>query len=135
MSTAARSPNALLVPYALPYLAYVAVGALVDPRSHAELAYALRLVVAGGSLAWFWREYLPLTGAKSLRGSLAVGALAGLVGAGLWLALRVPFAEVVAGPAWSTSAWLARLVGATVLPPFIEELFFRVWVFRTVLLF
>src|SRR5262245_5689233 len=116
-----RSPSSLALAYFLPYALYVALGAIGDLRTHAEWLYAARLVLVGGALVWFWRDYLPLRGPRPVGGSLALGAVAGLVGAGLWVALRAPFA---AGehPAWSESAWLARTVGSTVLPPFIEEL-------------
>jgi hypothetical protein len=130
----ARSPSSLALPYAAPYFVYVAVGALSDPRTHAELVYGARLVAVGAALAFYWRDYLPLRGRRSIAGSVAVGAAAGLAGAALWVALVRPFATADA-PAWSDSAWLARAVGASLLPPFIEELLFRGWVLRVVLLF
>lgn len=130
----ARSPISLALPYAAPYIAYVALGAFADARTHAELIYAARLVAAGGALAFCWRDYLPLRGPRSPWASLALGALAGLAGAALWVALRAPFAAAAA-PAWSDSAWAARALGAALLPPFVEELLFRGWVLRTLLLF
>ncbi|MFI5314400.1 MAG: type II CAAX prenyl endopeptidase Rce1 family protein [Myxococcota bacterium] len=130
----ARSPSSLAPAYLAPYVAYVALGALADPRAHAELIYAARMLAVGGALAFFWRDYVPLRGPRSPWGSLAYGALAGLSGSALWIALRRPFAAANA-PAWSESAWLARAVGSTLLPPFAEELLFRGWVLRSVLLF
>jgi len=129
MTEPLRTPRSLLWPYALPYLAYVAIGALGDLRSHAEWIYLARLVVVTGLLAWFWRSYLPLRGPKSAPISVAVGALAGVAGLGLWLALRAPFLPDDA-PAWSDSAWLGRAVVSTLLPPVIEELLFRGWALR-----
>lgn len=129
-----RSPRSLAAAYAAPYFAYVALGALADPHTHAEIVYGARLVAVGGALAFYWRDYLPLRGERSLAGSLALGALAGLAGTALWVALVWPFAARDA-PAWSNAEWLTRAIGATLLPPFIEELLFRGWVLRVVLLF
>jgi hypothetical protein len=129
-----RTPRSLALPYALPYVLYVVLGSLADVRTHAEAIYAARLLAVGGALAFFWRDYVPLRGPRSARTSLALGAAAGLLSAALWVALRAPFAAADA-PAWSDSAWAARALGATLLPPFIEELLFRGWVLRTVLLF
>jgi len=123
---AARAPASLLVPYAAPYVLYVAIGALADPRAHAEWVYGARLLLVGGSLALFWRRTLPFRGPRALGPSIALGALAGLAGAALWLALRAPFAAGDAS-AWSDSAWAARALGATLLPPLIEEPLFRGW--------
>jgi hypothetical protein len=129
----ARSPGSLLLPYAAPYALYVGLGALVDAHTHAEWLYALRLALVGGALVWFRRDYLPLSGPRSAVSSAALGAAAGLACTALWLVLHAPFERDA--PAWSTSAWLARAVGSTLLPPFIEELLFRGWALRTALLF
>jgi hypothetical protein len=118
----------------LPYVLYVLLGALADVRTHAEAIYAARLLAVGGALAFFWRDYLPLHGPRSAAASLALGAVAGVFGAVLWVALRAPFAAGDAG-AWSDSAWAARALGSTLLPPFIEELLFRGWLLRSLLLF
>ncbi|HTO05619.1 MAG TPA: CPBP family glutamic-type intramembrane protease [Myxococcota bacterium] len=123
---AARTPASLLVPYAAPYVLYVAIGALADPRSHALWIYGARLVAVGAALAFYWRRWLPLRGPRPVAGSIAWGALFGLAGAGLWLGLHAPFAPSDA-PAWSEGAWAARALGATLLPPLIEEPLFRGW--------
>ena len=128
------APRTLLLPYALPYVAYVAIGALADPRTHAEWVYGARLVAVPLLLTYFWRRYVPLRGPKSAAGSAALGGLAGLAGAVLWLALRSPF-EPADAPAWTDSAWVARALGATLLPPLVEELLFRGWALRVGVLF
>ncbi len=130
----ARSPSSLALAYLAPYALYVALGALGELRTHAEWLYAARLVLVGGALVWFWREYVPLRGPRPLAGSLALGAAAGLAGAALWVALRAPFAPGDSTP-WSDADWLARALGSTLLPPFIEELLFRGWLLRALLLF
>ena len=129
-----RSPSSLALAYLLPYALYVALGAVGDLRTHAEWLYAARAVVVGGALAYFWRDYVPLRGPQSPGVSAVVGAAAGAVGAVLWVVLRAPFAAADE-PAWSDSDWLARAIGSTLLPPFIEELLFRGWLLRTLLLF
>src|SRR6266850_3953905 len=130
----ARSPSSLLLPYAAPYVLYVALGSLVDIRTHAEWVYGARVLAGGAALAFFWRDYLPLRGPRSTGGSLAGGAAVGLLGAVLWVALLARFAAADA-PAWSDSAWAARALGATLLAPLVEELLFRGWALRMVLLF
>ena len=131
--SAARSASSQILPYVLPYFLYVAIGALADPRTHAELAYSARLLAVGGALAFFWREYRPLTGPRAVAGSLFAGVVAGLAGTGLWVALRLPFPAGSPAP-WSDSAWLARALGSTALPPFAEELLFRGFALRVILL-
>jgi len=130
----ARSPSSLVLPYVAPYLVYVAFGALADPRTHGAFVYGGRLLTVGAALAFFWRDYVPLRGERSPAGSVALGAIAGLAGTALWVALRGPFAATDA-PAWSDSAWAARALGSSLLPPFVEELLFRGWVLRVALLF
>jgi len=129
----ARTPTALLPAYLVPYLAYVALGSLADVRTHAPLVYAARLVFAGGSLAYYWRSYPPLAARRSALGSVGLGTAVGLAGTALWIALHAPFARAHA-PAWSDSAWLARALGATSLPPLVEELLFRGFALKALLL-
>lgn len=131
--SAARTASSQILPYVLPYFLYVAIGALADPRAQAELAYSMRFLAVGGALAFFRREYRPLAGPRPLAGSLALGAVAGLVGTALWVALRAPFPAGSPAP-WRDSAWLARALGSTVLPPLAEELLFRGFALRVILL-
>jgi membrane protease YdiL (CAAX protease family) len=130
----ARSPGSLALAYFLPYALYVSLGALGDPRTHAEWLYGARALAVGGALAFFRRSYLPLRGPRPVGGSLAVGAAAGLVGAALWVALRAPFGGGNTAP-WSDADWLARTLGSTLLPPLVEEILFRGWLLRSLLLF
>jgi CAAX protease family protein len=129
MPASPGSPSALLWPYALPYLLYVAIGSLVDVRTHAELVYAARFVVVGGALAWLWPRYLPLRGPRSPAVSVALGAAVGLAATPAWVLL----CRIGSPPPdlpWSDAAWAARLLGSTVLPPLVEELLFRGWALR-----
>ncbi|MBM4337755.1 MAG: CPBP family intramembrane metalloprotease [Deltaproteobacteria bacterium] len=129
----ADSPRALLLPYALPYLCYVGLGSVFDVRSEPLQLYGARALVVGAALVWGMRFWLPLRGPKPLGGSLALGGVVGLVGTAVWIALAAPFAPEVAAP-WSDSAWLARALVATALPPLIEEPLLRGYVFGLVLL-
>jgi hypothetical protein len=66
------------------------------------------------------RAWLPLRGPKSIGGSAAIGAVSGLAGTALWIALVEPFAPAAAEP-FGDAAWLARALAATALPPLVEE--------------
>lgn len=129
----ADSPRALLLPYALPYLFYVVLGSLIDVRTEPLRLYGARALVVGAALAWGMRSWRPLRGPKPPAVSAALGAAVGLVGAAVWIALAAPFAPATAAP-WSDSAWLARALVATALPPLIEEPLLRGYVFGLVLL-
>jgi CAAX protease family protein len=130
---AGRAPASLLVPYAAPYVLWGFFGLWADLRTHAEWIYGARLLAVGAALAWFWPRYLPLRGPRPAAASLGVGALAGLAGTALWVLLRSPFAD--AEPAWSESAWAARALGSTLLPPLFEELLCRGWALRAGVLY
>ncbi len=120
----------LLVPYLVPYLVYVGVGALPDSLGPAP-PYAARLVLVPLALAWAWRWYGPLRGPRPLVGSVALGAGAGLVGTALWVALSTPFVEP-GGEAWDDLAWGLRLLASGALPPVFEELLMRGWILGAV---
>jgi hypothetical protein len=128
------SPRALLLPYALPYLLYVGLGAFFDGRSQQLALYGGRALAVGAALAWGMRAWRPLRGPKRVSGSIALGASAGLAGAALWIALLTPFAAREVAP-WPDAAWLARALVATTLPPLIEEPLLRGWLLGLVLLF
>lgn len=129
-----RTPSSLLAAYAAPYFVYVALGALAELPRDAVLVYAARAVAVTAALAWFWRSYRPLRGARPVAGSLALGVVAGLLGAVLWVALLAPFHPADA-TAWPDPAWAARGLVATALPPVFEELLFRGYALPVVLLF
>lgn len=127
------SNSSLLVFYALPYFVYVGIAALpADWGISRELNYTLRLVATGAVLALCWRRYVSLLGPRSPVGSLALGALAGVAGTALWLALKAPFYEA-GGDAWSTEAFVLRLVASGTMVAVFEELLFRGYLLRGVL--
>ena len=134
----------------LPFAAFMALLALrgslppeglfgLDPR----WVYGLTVLVVGALLAWFWREYGELV-AQTLP-SLSEAALAVLVGVlvfGLWINLDAPWmrlGEASAGfvPTDAQGALLwpliaVRWVGASLLVPVMEELFWRSFLMRWV---
>ena len=123
----------LILPYAAPYLAYVAIASLFDSVLSTEANYALRLVVVTLLLAWSRRWYCPLKGPGSPRISIIFGLLAGLIGAVLWIVLLTPFVADREITPWTEGAFLLRLGAAGLLVPVFEELMMRGFVFRLAL--
>ncbi len=119
----------LLVPYAAPYFAYVALGSLLGDHLAPEWIYGLRLTLVPALLWWGWRWYPPLTGPRNPWGSAAAGAAAGLVGIALWITLLTPLAATDA-EAWDPMAFSLRLLAAGFVVPVFEELFARGFVLR-----
>lgn len=120
----------LLLPYAAPYLAYVGLASIPRDYLSAEASYLLRLVVVPLLLVWAWRWYCSLRGPRSLRGSILVGAGAGLLGLVVWIGLLHPFVTAGEAEPWSTPAFLLRLVSAGLLVPLFEELMMRGFLLR-----
>jgi CAAX prenyl protease-like protein len=111
----------------------------VDPR----WVYGLTVLVVGGLLAWFWREYGELV--PQTLPSLSEAALAAVVGVAvfaLWVNLDAPWmrlGEASAGfvptDAQGRLMWpliAVRWVGASLLVPVMEELFWRSFLMRWV---
>jgi len=109
----------------------------LDPR----WIYGLNLAVVGGALAWFWREYGEFNrqnrpSAKQAGLSVAVG----LIVFGLWITLDAPWMQLGdptapfvprtpdGGLDWPLIA--VRWVGAALLVPVMEELFWRSFLMR-----
>jgi CAAX prenyl protease-like protein len=111
----------------------------LDPR----WVYGLTVLVVGGLLVWFWHEYGELV-AQTLP-SLSEAALAVVVGVavfGLWVNLDAPWmrlgepsAGFVPTDAQGRLMWpliAVRWVGASLLVPVMEELFWRSFLMRWV---
>lgn len=111
----------------------------IDPR----WIYGITVLVVGGLLAWFWREYGELV-AQTLP-SAAEAALAVVVGVAvfaLWIRLDAPWMTIGSPSAsflpldpqghlmWPLIA--VRWVGASLLVPVMEELFWRSFLMRWV---
>lgn len=111
----------------------------VDPR----WLYGLTVLVVGGLLAWFWREYgeLAMQALPSLA-EAALGVAVGLTVFGLWIHLDAPWmrlgepsAGFVPKDATGQLMWpliAVRWVGASLLVPVMEELFWRSFLMRWV---
>jgi len=127
------SNREIIVPYVLPYFAYVGLAAVpVDVLSR-EINYGLRLAVVGLLLLWSRRWYMALTGPGSPWVSILWGVAFGLAGTALWILLLFPFVAAEAPHAWSGLAFFLRLAAATLLVPIFEELLMRGFVFRLAL--
>lgn len=124
------SNRRLIVPYAAPFLLYVALASVVGDAVSPEVNYSIRFIVCSAALAWAWKWYFPFTGPRSPLGSTVFGILAGLVGMILWVILLAPFAPIADVAPWSMTSFLLRLAAAGLLVPIFEELMMRGFVFR-----
>ena len=141
-----RATLARVVPFAAFMVLLAVRGAVpedgswgIDPR----WLYGASVLVVGGLLAWFWREYGELV--SQTLPSLAEAALAvavGLLVFGLWINLDAPWmrlgepsAGFVPKDANGQLLWpliAVRWVGASLLVPVMEELFWRSFLMRWV---
>ncbi len=117
-------------------------GALPDAAGFdARWVYGLGVLLVGGLLLWFRREYGEL--ARQNRPTLHEAALAVVVGAvvcGLWIALDAPWMQIGTATAGFTPLdaqgqlqWpliALRWIGAALLVPVMEELFWRSFLMR-----
>ena len=136
--------------YVLPmavFLVFIQVAAL-DERLYIA-CYVARAAVVGGLLVWVW----PRVRADVRWTHLGLGALVGVVGVVQWVGMDklllaggkwtawASFADPADGynvaaelaAPWAAWSFIAvRLLGAAVVVPFMEELFWRDWLWRTV---
>ena len=139
-----RAALARVVPFAVFMLLLGLRGALpadgswgIDPR----WVYAVTVLVVGGLLAWWWRDYGELS--TQLRPTLQEAGLAIAVGVlvfGLWIKLDAPWMrlgeataafvplDVQGGLMWPLIG--VRWIGAALLVPVMEELFWRSFLMR-----
>lgn len=120
----------LIIPYAAPFLLYVAVASFAGDALSPEFNYSLRFILCFAALAWAWRWYLPFTGPYSPFGSTLFGILAGVIGVVIWVIMLIPFAPIVDAAPWSIGSFLLRFVAAALLVPVFEELMMRGFIFR-----
>jgi CAAX prenyl protease-like protein len=103
--------------------------------------YGLTVLVVGGLLVWFWREYGEFS--AQVRPTLKEAALALIVGAVVfwlwihldapWMVLGEPSATFRPVDAEGNVIWLwvaVRLAGAALVVPVMEELFWRSYLMR-----
>lgn len=122
----------LLLPYGVPYLAYVGIASLGHDRIPVEISYVLKIIVVPCLLYWAWKWYVPVTGPKKISGSIFYGIVFGIAGLAVWCLLMAPFIEVP-GESWDKSAFFLRLFSASLIVPVFEELFIRGYIFRVAL--
>jgi len=130
----------------LPFAAFMALLGLrgMLPESlglDARWIYGLNLLIVGGLLAWYWREYGELyrQNLPTAREAGFSAAIGGVVFA-LWIELDAPWMQLTAPtasffPVDASGAlnWplvLLRWAGAALLVPVMEELFWRSWLMR-----
>lgn len=119
----------LLLPYGVPYFAYVGIAALSQNRIPVEASYILKIVIVPLLLYWAWKWYVSLTGPKKPLGSVLYGIIFGIAGLVVWLLLLAPFIET-SGEPWSGAGFFLRLFSASIIVPVFEELFIRGYIFR-----
>ena len=127
------SNRQLLLPYALPYLAFVAIASLFGDIFSKEVNYALRIIALTALLLWARRWYCSLTGPKSPWVSTLVGTAVGLFGTAVWIVLLNPFVDSETNSDWSASAFMLRLIAAGLFVPLFEELMMRGYILRLAL--
>lgn len=129
-----RSFAQSLPAFLIPFVAYVALPALLGRFLSPEASEAARFAVVA-SLLWFFRKDYRFGPALTGR-QFALGAAAALAAIGLWilcyrLALALPWwrpqlaSAAAAQP--SDLYWLGRTLNSVLLVPVFEELFCRAW--------
>lgn len=139
-----RAALARVVPFAVFMVLLVLRGTLpagasdvLDPR----WVYGISVLLVGGLLAWYWREYGELVRQTwPSGGELLLSFAAGLVVFVLWVGLDAPWmrigeatASFVPTDAQGQLLWpliAVRWIGATLLVPVMEELFWRSFLMR-----
>jgi CAAX prenyl protease-like protein len=135
-----------IIPYAL-YVGFVflgvALGALAASQPgavfDARWLYPLQAGAAAAAVAYFWRRYDELREARPSAGAVAVAVAVGLGVFAVWAGLDVGWATFgdprVQAPLrddgtldWTLVA--PRLIGAALVVPIVEELFWRSFVMR-----
>jgi len=147
-----RAMTARIVPFAAFMALLMLRGALpagstdaiaTDAAIDARWVYGIGVLVVGGLLAWFWREYGELVRqTRPSAGETAAAVVAGLVVFALWIVLDAPWMRIgeasatfVPVDAQGNLQWpliAVRWIGATLLVPVMEELFWRSFLMRWV---
>jgi CAAX prenyl protease-like protein len=153
--------NRAVLARVLPFLLFMAVlalrGALPVDGSYGidqRWVYGLNLVMAGGALVYFWRDYIELHLKPRLK-DLTLAVVVGLLVFVLWINLDAPWMQLdkllsmlgLSGKVGEASAPFKpldgqgqvifflvaiRWLGATLLVPLVEELFWRSFLMRWV---
>ncbi len=139
-----RAPLARILPFAL-YIAFLAATPLIAevlPGLDSRWLYAVQVGTVLLALAWFHREYVELRIVPTLAPTQWLGAAAaGLAVFILWISLDLPWMKLGAGgtagfdprDAAGAVIWplaLVRVLGAALVVPVMEELFWRSFLMR-----
>ncbi len=137
-----RAALVRILPFGLFMLLLALRGALAgNDGIDARWIYGLNVVLVGGLLLWLWREYGELVRqlAPDTREALLAVAVGGVVFAlwisldAPWMALGEPTASFVPVDAAGRLMWpliAVRWLGATLVVPVMEELFWRSFLMR-----
>jgi hypothetical protein len=138
-----RTIVARVLPFGV-FIAFIALDGVFTDATHGagwdpRWLYAVRIAIVAALLAWFWRSYTELHSAAGARASdwlLALGIGVGVFV--LWINLDfAPLAfsgssgfdpQIDGRVDWALAA--TRLIGAALLVPVMEELFWRSFVMR-----
>lgn len=119
----------LLLPYAVPYFAYVGIASLGQDRLSIEINYILKIIIVPCLLYWAWKWYAPVTGPKKPIGSILYGIVFGIAGLVIWYLCMVPFIDYSSEP-WTRTEFLLKLFTASLIVPVFEELFIRGYILK-----
>lgn len=122
----------LLLPYGVPYFAYVGIASLGQDRIPEHIGYILKIIIVPLLLVWAWKWYAPITGPRKISGSIFYGIVFGLAGLLVWCILLAPFIDI-SGEPWVLSDFFLRLFAASLIVPVFEEIFIRGYILRVAL--
>jgi CAAX prenyl protease-like protein len=144
MSFLSRAAWLRIIPFAVFMVLLFLRGAAPEDGSwglDSQSLYGLTVLVVGGLLVWFWREYGEFS--AQVRPTLKETALALAVGAVVfwlwitldapWMRLGEPSAQFRPVDAQGDVVWLwvaVRMAGAALVVPVMEELFWRSYLMR-----
>jgi CAAX prenyl protease-like protein len=124
------SNRRLLLPYLLPYIAYVFIASVFGSYISIEVSYIIRIIVVTILIVWAWRWYIPIKGPKNPFVSVVIGISAGFIGVIIWVLLLSPFVHLNDSQPWSNNTFILKLFSVGLLVPVFEELLIRGYVLR-----
>jgi len=124
-------PNGRLVlPYVVPYVAYILIASFFHGYISTEVIYAIRIIVVAALILWARKWYFPLKGPNSPLISTAIGIGAGILGFIVWVLLMLPFAAYQVRQPWSEGVFILNLLSTGLIVPVFEEMLMRGFIFR-----
>ena len=136
-----RAARARILPFAL-YMLFVVVADLLErlgiPAGALRWLYPIKIGAVALTLALYWRDYAELKGTLPGPKVALVAFAAGVAVLALWISLDAPWMIVGAAPGFDPRDgaridWalvLARIGGAALVVPVMEELFWRSFLMR-----